>query len=151
MRFPKLIPILAKVRGRGWHDDQPLLESLAAGRGRDAMLGSTQAGPHRGDIRLIYEERQARRLVSRGQQKLLSCTMILAATEVAQDVLGQQVLLLLDDPAAELDSGSLERLMNRVIALGSQVIATSLEQQSDLFPQQPAVFHVEQGALKKTA
>jgi len=136
---------------RGWHDDQPLLESLAAGRGRDAMLGSTQAGPHRGDIRLLYEERQARRLVSRGQQKLLSCAMILAATEVAQGELGQQVLLLLDDPAAELDSGSLDRLMSRVIAVGSQVIATSLEEQSDLFPQQRAVFHVEQGVLKKTA
>ena len=94
---------------------------------------------------------QARRLVSRGQQKLLSCAMILAATEVAQDELGQQVLLLLDDPAAELDSGSLDRLMKRVIALGSQVIATSLEQQSVLFPQQPALFHVEQGVLKKTA
>jgi DNA replication and repair protein RecF len=136
---------------RGWPEDLSLLESLAAGRGRDAMLGSTQAGPHRGDIRLIYEDRQARRLVSRGQQKLLSCAMILAATDVAQDELGQQVLLLLDDPAAELDSGSLERLMTRVIGLGSQVIATSLEQQPNLFPQQPTVFHVEQGVLKKTA
>ncbi len=136
---------------RGWAEDQSLLESLAAGRGRDVLLGSTQAGPHRGDIRLIYEERQARRLVSRGQQKLLSCAMILAATDVAQGELGQQVLLLLDDPAAELDSGSLERLMSRVIALGSQVIATSLDRQADLFPQQPAVFHVEQGVLTKTA
>jgi recombinational DNA repair ATPase RecF len=77
--------------------------------------------------------------------------MILAATDVAQGELGQQVLMLLDDPAAELDSGSLERLMRRVIALGSQVIATSLDRQADLFPQQPAVFHVEQGVLTKTA
>jgi recombinational DNA repair ATPase RecF len=77
--------------------------------------------------------------------------MILAATDVAQVELGQQVLLLLDDPAAELDAGSLDRLMTRVISLGSQVIATSLEKQPELFPQQPAVFHVEQGVLKKCA
>jgi len=136
---------------RGWAEDESLLESLAAGRGRDRLLGSTQAGPHRGDIRLIYEERHARRLVSRGQQKLLACAMILAATDVAQSELGQQVLLLLDDPAAELDCGSLDRLMSRVIALGSQVIATALDRQVDLFPQQPAVFHVEQGVFRKTA
>lgn len=133
---------------RGWSEDLSLAEALIAGRWRDQQLGSTQAGPQRADIRLIYDHRQARRLVSRGQQKLLSCAMVLAATEIAQEELKRPLLLLLDDPAAELDSASLGRLMDRVVALGCQVIATALEPQADLFPQPPAMFHVEQGVLR---
>jgi DNA replication and repair protein RecF len=100
-------------------------------------------------LRLSYDERQARRLVSRGQQKLLASAMILAAAETAQAALNQRLLLLLDDPAAELDRESLGRLMAQVEALGSQVIATSLEVSALQFPQKPAMFHVEHGALRE--
>ncbi len=134
---------------RGWAEGISLAEALATGRARDQQFGSTQSGPHRADLRLSYEKGLARRLVSRGQQKLLSCAMVLAATAIAQSKLQQRLLLLLDDPAAELDSGSLGRLMERVVALDCQVIATALEPQSRLFPQPPLMFHVEQGVLSK--
>ncbi len=134
---------------RGWPNDLSLVDALAAGRVRDQQLGSTQSGPQRADLRLSYDDRQARRLVSRGQQKLLSCAMVLAATEIAQSRLEQPLLLLLDDPAAELDAASLVRLMARVVALDCQVIATALEPTAALFPQPPAMFHVEQGNLKR--
>jgi recombinational DNA repair ATPase RecF len=74
--------------------------------------------------------------------------MILAATEIAQTALERPLLLLLDDPAAELDRVSLGRLMDRVAGLGCQVIATSLERDESLFPAAPRVFHVEQGELR---
>jgi len=136
---------------RGWNADKSLAEALASGIDRDRQLGSTQAGPHRADLKLIYDERQARRLVSRGQQKLLSCALILAATEVVQSHLERPLLLLLDDPAAELDSESIKRLMASVVALGCQVIATSLDPDVELFPESPRLFHVEQGTLKNDA
>ena len=104
----------------GWGRDRSLAEALEEHFERDLMLGTTQVGPHRADVRLIYDERQARRLVSRGQQKLLASSMILAATETVQAALGRPLLLLLDDPAAELDRASLARLMERVAGLGSQ-------------------------------
>ena len=90
------------------------MSALEDGLERDLQLGSTQAGPHRADLRLSYDERQARKLVSRGQQKLLASAMILAATETAQTALERPLLLLLDDPAAELDADSLARLMARL-------------------------------------
>lgn len=133
----------------GWKEDRGLLEVLEAGLERDVQQGSTQAGPQRADLRLVYDERQARKLVSRGQQKLLACAMVLAATETAQTALQQPLLLLLDDPAAELDGASLARLMLRVERLGCQVIATSLEADGRLFRQPAAVFHVERGALQR--
>jgi DNA replication and repair protein RecF len=135
---------------QGWVAEQTLEEALLAGRDRDRLAGTTHSGPQRAELRLIYDERQAKRLVSRGQQKLLACTMILAATEVVQTSLERPLLLLLDDPAAELDEEALERLLSRVFGLGSQIIATALRPEALPFPQQPAVFHVEQGALRKT-
>jgi len=133
----------------GWGQEQTLAEALDAGAERDLQQGSTQAGPHRADIRLIVDERQARRLVSRGQQKLLACAMILAATDVVQQHQKEPMLLLLDDPAAELDTDSLARLMEQVFALGSQLVVTALDPTALIFPQQPAVFHVERGELSR--
>jgi DNA replication and repair protein RecF len=134
---------------QGWMADKSLAAALVAGIDRDQQLGSTQVGPHRADLKLIYDERQARRLVSRGQQKLLASALILAATEVVQSHLERPLLLLLDDPAAELDNDSLTRLMAAVVALGCQVIATSLDPDLVLFPEPPAMFHVEQGRLER--
>ena len=133
----------------GWSAEKTLPEALEEHRERDRVMGSTQVGPHRADVRLSYDERQARRLVSRGQQKLLASSMILAATETAQAALGRPLLLLLDDPSAELDRASLGRLMQQVAALGSQVIATSLERDELPLPATPRVFHVEQGQLRE--
>jgi len=135
----------------GWSKDSTLRGVLEDHLERDCALGTTQVGPHRADLRLIYDERQARRLVSRGQQKLLASAMVLAATEIAQAALGRPLLLLLDDPAAELDRESLGRLMGRVARLGSQVIATSLKRDESLFPAAPRVFHVEHGELSTPA
>lgn len=134
---------------RGWADDETLEEALAKGREKDLQLGTTGAGPQRADLRLSYDDRQARKLVSRGQQKLLACTLILAATEVVQAELGRPLLLLLDDPAAELDRDSLERLMEAVAALECQVIATALTPGGGLFPVAPRTFHVEQGRVTR--
>jgi DNA replication and repair protein RecF len=133
---------------RGWAADRSLAEALAVSTHRDVQLGSTQAGPHRADIRLRYDERQARKLVSRGQQKLLSCALILSATDVVQTHLERPLLLLVDDPAAELDKDSLSRLMGCIANLGCQVIATTLEPERTLFQAAPKLFHVEHGTVR---
>ena len=133
----------------GWKEGVELADALESGLERDLQQGSTQSGPHRADLRLTYDERQARKLVSRGQQKLLACAMILAAAETAQSALERPLLLLLDDPAAELDDDSLGRLMARVRNLGCQVIATSLQPDSAIFGGEGAVFHVEHGELTR--
>lgn len=133
----------------GWNEEQGLLRALEDGMERDRQQGSTQYGPHRADLKLSYDTRRARKLVSRGQQKLLACAMVIAATETAQTALERPLLLLLDDPGAELDTDSLGRLMQRVVGLGSQVIATSLEPNMPLFPAAAKAFHVEHGVLRE--
>jgi len=131
----------------GWSKDKTLDQVLDEGLERDLQMGATQHGPHRADLKVHYDERQAKRLVSRGQQKLLASAMILAATETAQTALERPLLLLLDDPAAELDGEALGRLMAAVSRLGCQVVATSLDPGLPGVPEGSALFHVEQGVL----
>ena len=132
---------------QGWAADEALAAAVGRSRDRDLQMGSSQVGPHRADIVLRYDERVARKLVSRGQQKLLASSLVLAGVAAVQGALGRPLLLLLDDPAAELDSNSLTRLMGEASGLGSQVIATSLTRIDELFAAEPSVFHVEQGQL----
>jgi DNA replication and repair protein RecF len=136
---------------QGWGGGRSLAEALAEGGERDRQLGSTQSGPHRADLALRYDERRARKLVSRGQQKLLACALILAATETVQTHLERPLLLLLDDPAAELDRDAVERLMGAVEGLGCQVIATTLDPAQALFSAPPVLFHVEHGVVRRDA
>ncbi len=154
------LPTLESVAGRllgvsvgfeymaGWPRDQRLAAALAGHRERDRQAGTSQYGPHRADLRLRVDERVARKLVSRGQQKLLACALVLASIEVAAGALGRPPLLLLDDPAAELDAAALGRLMDAVGALGTQVVATALAPEAVPVPAEHAKFHVEQGALR---
>ncbi len=132
---------------RGWGDDRTLADALKESRSRDQQTGSSNTGPHRSDLKLRMDDRLAKRLVSRGQQKLLACAMVLGSMEVVARALGRPPLLLLDDPAAELDSRALGRLMAAVGAGGGQVIATALTQDAVPTPQAHALFHVEHGHL----
>jgi len=135
----------------GWPAGKPLAEAIRDSVERDLQLASTQCGPHRADLRLQYDERQARKQVSRGQQKLLACALVLAATEVVQTHQEKPLLLLLDDPAAELDRESVGRLMASVEVLGSQVVATTLDPEQPLFVEGPTLFHVEQGVVEQVS
>ena len=131
----------------GWQSNKSLEEALAAATERDLLLGSTQVGPHRGDVDVLFKSRKARKLVSRGQQKLVSCSLVIAATEMVQTHLERPVLLLVDDPAAELDIYSVARLMVCIEHIGCQVIATALDSEPQIFSSPPKMFHVEHGSL----
>ena len=124
-------PSLAFEYQQGWSKDKDPGTVFGGGAraGSPARLDAARAAPQR-TSKVSYDERQARKLVSRGQQKLLASAMILAATDTAQVALERPLLLLLDDPAAELDGDSLSRLLDAVAELGCQVVATSLEKRA---------------------
>ncbi len=132
---------------RGWPEEASLGQTLDDNSQRDLSSGSSQFGPQRADLSLRFDTRLARRLVSRGQQKLLASAMILGSVEVVQEVLGRRLLLLLDDPAAELDRESVARLMRGATDLDCQIVATSLQAETLPVPSDTRLFHVEHGRL----
>ena len=137
------------VHSPGWDSDQPLLSALEAGRPRDRRYRATQAGPHRGDVSVRVGGRPAKDHVSRGQQKLVAASLMLAQLEVQEQERPGRSALMLDDPAAELDRDNLARLMAIVQTLPAQLWVTSLRADIAGWPKPARVFHVEQGAVKR--
>jgi DNA replication and repair protein RecF len=133
----------------GWLADSSLEEALKSHADRDRARGTTTAGPHRADIVLRRSHRVARETLSRGQQKLTAIAMIITQLRLLQDELNLRAVLLLDDPAAELDERNLHRLFEELSGLRCQMIATSLTPETALFQAPKATFHVEHGRVKQ--
>lgn len=131
----------------GWEGEQTIEVALQQSSERDRQMGMTHVGPHRGDLKILYRGRAARQQVSRGQQKLLASSLIIAQNRILDELKPGASILLLDDPAAELDNHSLGRLLDVVSTLPGQLIVTALDPGAILLGAQPARFHVEQGAV----
>jgi DNA replication and repair protein RecF len=132
----------------GWAQDESFEVALAKSVERDLKLGITHTGPHRADITIRVNGQVARERVSRGQQKLLAAALILAQLQLQETLHPGCGVLLLDDPAAELDGNRLGRLLDVVRGLPSQLFVTSLRLELDSLGQPGAMFHVEHGAVR---
>lgn len=134
---------------RGWSKEHSLAEALSLARARDEQRGTSGVGPHRADVVLRCEGRPARDVLSRGQQKLVAAALILAQLQYLRAAVGLRPVLLLDDPAAELDDHRLAQFIAAVQALETQLIVTSLRSDFAIFGQPERVFHVEQGRVQE--
>lgn len=132
---------------QGWAADRPFADVLMEGRERDRVRGSTLCGPQRADVKLTVQGRPAREVLSRGQQKLVAAALVLALLQRLRGERSTPPTLLLDDPAAELDTQRLGALVELVKALNCQLIVTSLHADLSSFGIPERVFHVERGAV----
>jgi DNA replication and repair protein RecF len=128
---------------------QDLAEALSSSRSRDVRAGMTQLGPHRADVALIIDDHRARGWVSRGQQKLVAAAMVLGQARLLAPLWGSQGVLLVDDPAAELDSDRCGKLLELISELPFQVFVTALEAEGLPGLSAERTFHVERGSFTK--
>jgi DNA replication and repair protein RecF len=112
---------------QGWPADQTLADTLKLTTNNDKSKGFTQIGPHRADLRIEVHDRRARHRVSRGQQKMLAAALVIAQTRFHAAGLEDQWVLLVDDPAAELDRDNRERLFGLLQNVPAQLFITALE------------------------
>jgi len=131
----------------GWDRSVSLADSLAAHASRDRERRTTTVGPHRADVSVRVKGRAAREVLSRGQQKLAAVTLNLCQLEYLQQEHSLKPTVLLDDPSAELDHSRLERFIDRVRRLNTQIVVTALEKDFHLFGEPENLFHVEQGRV----
>jgi DNA replication and repair protein RecF len=136
---------------RGWSVERGLKEALALALPRDRERGLTHVGPHRADLSIRVSGQPARDRVSRGQQKLLASAMLLGQLDYDASRGSSVAALLVDDPAAELDGTSLERLLAEVLALPAQLFITALDPRNVALERLPAGrrFHVEHGSVTR--
>ena len=83
----------------GWRGAD-LHEALEASLGRDLERGNTSVGPHRADIQLKVGDRAVRDRLSRGEQKILAASMLLAQADFLASSEHVPVILL-DDLVGE--------------------------------------------------
>jgi len=152
--------IANETLGMAYAPNQPnfskeaMLEALHQSRGADLARGSTSVGPHRDDIALTVQGRDARVYASQGQQRTVALALKIAELCVLRDCIGQWPLLLLDDVLSELDAKrrhALLTLLPQVQVLVSGTELGGLEQApvtafsvangsiSPSFPHQPTV------------
>jgi DNA replication and repair protein RecF len=134
---------------RGWSAELELRASLAGHEARDRERGTTQYGPHRFDVVLRAKGQLARDVLSRGQQKLLGAAMALAMCKLVSQADQHPPLLLLDDPAAELDADHTRALVAEIQGLQGQLVVTALRDDHSVFGTPDRVFHVEQSRVQQ--
>ncbi|HMK85587.1 MAG TPA: DNA replication/repair protein RecF [Steroidobacteraceae bacterium] len=122
---------LALTYRSGWARDLSLREALDRSRRQDQELGATQVGPQRADLSIRLDGLPARDRISRGQQKLLAAVLLLAQINLFPEECAVRPMLLLDDPAAELDLGRLAALIREVRAQSLQLVVTTLHEELD--------------------
>ncbi len=132
----------------GWAEGSDFAAALIAARDRDQQMSSTTVGPHRADLILTVLERRARDTVSRGQEKLVVAALTLGQIAVVSEALAQPVILLVDEPGADLDRDHLGKLLSAIIAAPVQAFVTSLEPDPLVMPRSGRLFHVEQGTVR---
>ena len=121
---------------------------MVATETRDRQAGNTEAGPHRAEVVLRLGDRRVQDEASRGQQKLTAAALILAQVAVESADRPLRSVLVVDDPAAELDARSLARLLAAMADLPAQLIFTALAP-THLAPEAGhPVFHVERGEVR---
>jgi DNA replication and repair protein RecF len=136
---------------RGWSGDLSLADAVDAAWARDQDRGVTHAGPHRADLSIRVGGEIARDRISRGQQKLVAAALLLGQLRCDAEQGSALAVLLVDDPAAELDSANLERFLHEVLELPAQLFVTALDARNPSIESLPAghMFHVEHGILTR--
>ncbi|MBX7131818.1 MAG: DNA replication/repair protein RecF [Fimbriimonadaceae bacterium] len=126
-----------------------LLAVLTRGRGAEIARGSTLAGPHRDELLISINAREARTYGSQGQQRTAVIAIKLAVLDLATARHRATPLLLLDDIFSDLDKKRRQKLIETVLAAQGQVVltCTDREQAGEEITHRARHFHLAGGTV----
>lgn len=132
----------------GWAQDSDLLAHWETHIEQDKLMGFTQAGPHRADLKLKVHGRDALTVLSRGQQKLLAFLLLLVQTvDLTQQGVAPPILLL-DDLSAELDALHRERVLALLPDLHCQCFLTTTDVRAFSTTRDAVFWQMREGRLQ---
>ena len=139
---------------QGWDENLSLQQALAESDALDHITGFTNRGPHRAELEILVDGVPAKHVLSRGQQKVFACAMILAKALFLQQKAQINSIFLIDDLHSELDGDSFALVLERLLELGGQIFITGIELQSLLtrassLGAEVKMFHVEHFGVAK--
>ena len=126
---PARIELSLKRGGAGMCADpeEDYSTSVFSYREREAALKFPIVGPHRDDIIITADERQASSSLSRGLRRRTAVSLMLAAADGVRRKTGKNAVLLLDEVTAELDENGRNILFDSLLSRGTQVFAATAE------------------------
>ncbi len=110
---------------QGWDSQKTLQMAVESGRERDMELGYTHTGPQRADLLVKSAGGDVLDTLSRGHQKLVVFALKIAQGQLLIEM-GHQLVFLVDDLPAELDTNHRQRLCCLLESLNSQIFITSV-------------------------
>ncbi len=128
--------------------EKNFIQQLHANRQKDLQLGVTSIGPHRDDINIRLNGKDARIFASQGQQRTIVLTIKLCEVEVLKMEKGVYPVLLLDDVFSELDSDRRKYLIKAFNNSQTIITATEVIDLEELSNVDKAIFYIENGKIK---
>ncbi len=125
-----------------------IARQLAEGRARDLAVGSTLLGPHRDDVTLELEGREAGSFASQGQLRAIMLAWKTAELKVLGATHGDAPILLLDDVSSELDPSRNEFLFEHLATLAGQCFITTTAASHVLLSRDRADFRIRDGQIQ---
>lgn len=104
--------------------ERTMLEWLQLNLPKDLILQRTTKGIHRDDLTVRFQNMPFKQVASQGQRKALLFAIKLAERDYILEKTGIAPILLLDDLFEKLDAERMERLIDCLVATGSQLIVT---------------------------
>ena len=123
------------------------LEAYRQARRADLAVGFSTVGPHREDLQVLIEGKEARNYASQGQQRSAVLALKLAEATLLQEVTGEKPVAFLDDVMSELDTSRQDYILNHIE--GWQVFITCCEPSTALRNTAAKVFNVKQGVISE--
>ena len=117
----------------GEHEDvspdlqQRFADALEGAWARDSATATTSVGPHRDDLRVVSDDVDLGVYGSRGQQRTAALALVIAQSAYIGQRLGDEPVILLDDPLSELDADRRERVLKHCLSPGRQVFITTAD------------------------
>lgn len=136
---------------RGWPKDISLKQCMTDQLLKDRANCRSNYGPHRADLVIKKNGKDARDHVSRGQQKLLVYALNLAQVSLLKETQDKETMLLLDDLGSELDLKHSNNLLTLLEQSFGQVCITTAN--LDTIPlaemKDVKLFHVKHGLIEE--
>ncbi len=147
-----VIPGLKIDYSCGWDETLGYEAAMMQTIDKDLAAGYTQLGPHRADIKITINRAPAKDILSRGQQKLFVCAMMVAQGALLKQYVNRKPIYLIDDLPSELDSVSRSNLIALLSRQEAQIFLTAVEREALIHLLDRGsmkMFHVEHGAVRE--
>ncbi len=136
----------------GWDQEQTYARVLERSLDKDFQLGYTQYGPQKADLKILINGVPAKDILSRGQQKLFVCAMIIARGTLLWSGITRRPIYLVDDLPSELDATSRSKLLALLSKQEAQIFVTAVDRESlgsSIANDLMKMFHVEHGNVSE--